>query len=75
MMNFTFEYSENSDFHEYFFFFFFAFESQECYFPRFSMFSVLYSISLIFPWFLIMEKIATLNKACDDFVSCCFCNP
>ena len=52
-MNFTLKYSENNDFLGY------VFESQKRCFPQFSMFSVLYLISVIFSVFF-RGKLATL---------------
>ena len=56
MMSFTLKYSKNNDFHEYSF----AFESQKRCFPRFFLFSILYSISVIFLCFQYRANLDTL---------------
>ena len=55
MMNFTSKYSKNSDFLGFLFFFL-----QKCCFPQFSVFSILYSIFVIFLGFRHRGKFATL---------------
>ena len=56
MMNLGLEYLKNNDVLAYFF----IFEMQKRCFPRFFVFSVLYSISVIFPCFPYRGKLATL---------------
>ena len=60
-MNFILKYYKNTDFLGFCLFVCFVFESQKRCLPQFSVFSVLYSLSLIFLCFLYRGKFATLN--------------